>query len=181
MQNEYRTPDNTGAPAATGASGVTGEQQVPLNSAGWPCTQSAGAPALAGGQKSASVLTLTGKCSLQIRNGPFYRFSLDKTVALKSKIYRFGKTLSALYSNPTPRLTLIAMSMHSRCTASFDRSGKSEKLPLTNLRDSEINPDVTWAKKRLQRKERTRTSLTAYGTQKKWTALIGFCKRDTIT
>ena len=58
MQNEYRTPDNTGAPAATGASGVTGEQQVPLNSAGWPCTQSAGAPAPAGGQKSASVLTL---------------------------------------------------------------------------------------------------------------------------
>ena len=37
---------------------VTGVQQVPLNSAGWPCTRSAGAPAPAGGQKSASVLTL---------------------------------------------------------------------------------------------------------------------------
>ena len=38
---------------------VTGVQQVPLNSAGWPCTRSAGAPAPAGGQKSASVLTLS--------------------------------------------------------------------------------------------------------------------------
>ena len=48
---------------------VTGVQQVPLNSAGWPCTRSAGAPAPAGGQKSASVLTLhkthTEKFTLQ--------------------------------------------------------------------------------------------------------------------
>ena len=49
-----------GTPAATGASGVTGVQQVPLNSAGQPCPWSAGAPAPAGGQKSASVLTLVG-------------------------------------------------------------------------------------------------------------------------
>ena len=47
-----------GTPAATGASGVTGVQQVPLNSAGQPCPRSAGAPAPAGGQKSASVSTL---------------------------------------------------------------------------------------------------------------------------
>ena len=41
-----------------GPPGVTGVQQVPLNSAGWPCTRCAGAPAPAGGQKSASVSTL---------------------------------------------------------------------------------------------------------------------------
>ena len=47
-----------GTPAATGASGVTGVQQGALNSAGQPCSWSAGAPASAGGQKSASVSTL---------------------------------------------------------------------------------------------------------------------------
>ena len=55
-----------GTPAATGASGVTGVQQVPLNSAGQPCPRSAGAPAPAGGPKSASVSTLVGKSGLGI-------------------------------------------------------------------------------------------------------------------
>ena len=47
---------------------VTGVQQVPLNSAGWPCTRSAGAPAPAGGQKSASVLTLLEVLTIPARN-----------------------------------------------------------------------------------------------------------------
>ena len=56
-----------GTPAATGASGVTGVQQVPLNSAGQPCPRSAGAPAPVGGPKSASFSTLSHaniKCKL---------------------------------------------------------------------------------------------------------------------
>ena len=55
---EHGPPDVTGTLFATGASGVTGVQQGPLNSAGQPCLRSAGAPAPAGGQKSASVSTL---------------------------------------------------------------------------------------------------------------------------
>ena len=117
----------------------------------------------------------------------FTDFPWTKPLPLQAKStdlarLRYPLQSSALYSNPTPSLTLTAMSMHSRFTASFDRTGKSEKLPLAHQLERFGNQ----SRRYMGKKAFTEEGADAHKSHglwdtKKWTALIGFCKRDTIT